>query len=273
MSWRLTATFDSGRRLLLAAAVVWVAGPMLFAQAKPAPITAENVAFDVASIRENVKSVDGRTHIYRHAESGQFLAVNASMRMLLQFAFDIPDAQILNGPAWLGSKFFDVDAKSDSAVDVWMSTLDFEHAKAAKEKMLQGLFADRFHLVAHRETRELPVYALVVAKTGSTLQVSKSGGTKYDNGRAQIIDQGASIATLADQLSKAAGRPVADKTGIDGRFDLTLKWTPDSGAPSSDADGPSLFTAVQEQLGLKLEPAKAPIPVLIIDHIEMPTAN
>src|SRR6202012_564029 len=100
----------------------------------------------------------------------QFVAGNASMRMLLQFAFDVPDAQILNGPAWLGSKFFDVDAKADSAVDDWMGTLDFEHAKAAKEKMLQALFADRFHLVTHRETRELPVYTLVVAKGGATLK-------------------------------------------------------------------------------------------------------
>jgi uncharacterized protein (TIGR03435 family) len=273
MSGRLAATFDTGRSLLLAAGVVWVAGPALHAQAKPSAITADNATFDVASIRENIKSVDGRTHIYRHAESGQFLAVNASMRVLIQFAFDMPDAQILNGPSWLGSKFFDVDAKADSAVDVWMGTLDFEHAKAAKEKMLQALFADRFHLVSHRETRELPVYALVVAKGGATLQPSQSAGTKYDNGRAQITDQGASIAILADQLSKAVGRPVIDKTGTAGRFDLTLKWTPDSGAPSSDPDGLSIFTAVQEQLGLKLEPAMAPIPVLVIDHVEMPSAN
>jgi len=272
MSGRIATKFAIGRKLLLAAAVTGVAGPALHAQAKPAPITADNAAFDVASIRENIKSVDGRTHIYRHPDDGQFLAINASLRVLIQFAFDMPDAQILNAPAWLGSRNFDVEAKADAAVEQWIHTLDSDRSKTAKQKMVQGLLADRFHLVTHEETRDLPVYALVVFKNGAKLQEAK-GGSKFDSGRSQITDLGAPIATLADQLSRVAGRPVVDKTGLAGRFDMTLKWTPDSSAPSSDSDGLSIFTAVQEQLGLKLEPTKAPIPVLVIDHVEMPSAN
>jgi uncharacterized protein (TIGR03435 family) len=273
---RFASKLDFRSKLLAITLVVMGASTSgAFGQADTPP-TAEGAlstaTFDVASIRENIKPIDRGTHIYRHPDDGQFVAINASMRSLLQFAFDMPDAQILNAPEWLGSRNFDVEAKADMAVDDWMRTLDSDHAKAAKEKMVQALLADRFRLVVHRETRELPVYVLVVAKGGAKLQEAK-GGAHFGGSRGEITDQGASIATLADQLSRVVGRPVVDKTGLAGRFDLTLKWTPESGAPQADSDGPSIFTAIQEQLGLKLESAKAPVPVLVIDHVEMPSAN
>jgi len=255
--------------------VMGAATPGAFGQADTPPAaeaTPSTPTFDVASIRENKTSTDGRIHIYRHPDDGQFVAINASMRALLQFAFDMPDAQILNAPEWLRSRHFDVDAKADGAVDNWMRTLDSDHANAAKQKMVQVLLADRFKLVTHQEPRELPVYVLVVAKGGAKLQEAK-GGSKFDINREQVTDQGAPISTLADQLARVVGRPVVDKTGIAGRFDVTLKWTPDSSVPQSDSDGPSIFTAIEEQLGLKLEPAKSAVPVLVIDRVEMPSAN
>jgi uncharacterized protein (TIGR03435 family) len=272
---RFVLKLDFRRKLLVATMMVMgVVVPSAFGQGggSPTEATPSTPTFDVASIRENKTSTDGRTHIYRHPDDGQFVAINASMRALLQFAFDMPDAQILNAPEWLRSRNFDVEAKADIAVDSWMHTLDSDHATAAKQKMVQSLLADRFKLVSHVEPRELPVYVLVVAKGGAKLQEAK-GGAKFDSNRAQITDQGASIATLADQLARVVGRPVVDKTGTAGRFDLTLKWTPDNGAPQPDSEGPSIFTAIQEQLGLKLEPAKSAVMVLVIDHVEMPSAN
>jgi uncharacterized protein (TIGR03435 family) len=194
-----------GRILLVAAVLMAIAVPNALGQASTGevaqvhPVAIEKPVFDIASIRENVKSTDGRTHIYRHPEDGQFIAINASMRVLLQFAFEMPDAQILNGPEWLGARNFDVQAKADGSVDEWIHTLDSDHAKATKEKMVQALLADRFKLVAHQETRELPVFALVLAKGGAKLKEAK-GGAKFDGGRGQITDQGASMIVLADQL-------------------------------------------------------------------------
>jgi uncharacterized protein (TIGR03435 family) len=265
---------DRVKLLVVTIAVLAVAISGAHGQAdKPAaeatPITA---TFDVASIRENVKSVDGRSHIYWHPENGQFTTMNVTLRGLLQFAFDMPDVQIVNAPDWLGRRSFDVEAKAGKPVDDWIHTLDSVHAREAKNQMVQALLAERFALKTHRETRDLPAYVLVVAKGGVKLHEAK-GGSRFDDGRSQITDSGATMATLADQIARVLGRPVVDKTEIAGRFDVTLKWTPDGSVPQSDTDPPSIFTAVQEQLGLKLESTKAPVPVLVVDHVEMPSAN
>lgn len=153
--------------------------------------------------------------------------------------------------------------------------------------MFQKLLADRFKLAVHWEMRELPVYALIVAKKGSKLQpakeTSQGSGTSAHSSRSgsQFTAKGVTLPELAQALSqelfRELGRDIIDKTEIKGRYDLTLNWTPDAGAATdaaSSADsGPSIFTAVQEQLGLKLEPAKAPVQVLVIDHAEMPSEN
>ena len=145
--------------------------------------------------------------------------------------------------------------------------------------MLQALLADRFGLKVHQETRQLPIYALVVAKGGPRFQPSKINGTTVSNGHAQITVTGSdhTVALLAEQLSRTLGRVVVDKTGLDGRYELSLKWTPDDapgGAGTAPADtGPSIFTAIQEQLGLKLESQKGPVPILVVDHIDLPSQN
>jgi uncharacterized protein (TIGR03435 family) len=149
--------------------------------------------------------------------------------------------------------------------------------------MIQQLLADQFKLVAHTETRQLPVYALVVAnpKTGPKIQPAKDLNRSISLNNGQIKAEGITLEDLAQKLTRSLsdvlGRVVIDQTGLTGRYDLTLKWTSDmttSTTPNSEPDAPpDIFTAIQEQLGLKLESTKAPVPVLVIDHVEMPSEN
>jgi uncharacterized protein (TIGR03435 family) len=244
--------------------------------------SAATPSFDVASIRENT-SHDQHTHnsIYNTWSNSRFTATNVPLKMLLQFSFDIPESRILGLPTWVDSTTFDIEAKSDASVDEQMGKLAPDQARQQKLAMLQALLAERFKLVTHTETRELPIFNLVVAKGGPNFKPSDKNGTTIDSGNMRIHVQGGddTIELLARELSQAVGRIVIDKTGIAGRYDLTLRWTPDSvptpmlnGAPDPNPP-PDIFTAVQEQLGLKLEPAKGAVPVLVIDHIERPSDN
>jgi len=158
--------------------------------------------------------------------------------------------------------------------------------------MLQSLLLDRFKLTFHRETKDLAVYALVTGKNGPKLHASETAGEmkrQFRIGRGQINLEGATMAGLADALSNLVGRNVLDRTGISGNYDIKLEWTPDesepsmfkgppadgagAGAPAPDASGPSVFTAIQEQLGLKLEAQKGPVEVMVIEHIEKASEN
>jgi uncharacterized protein (TIGR03435 family) len=246
---------------------------------------ANSPVFDVAAIRQNNSDHTARSHIYYSPGDGSFRAINVPMKMLLQFAFGLPETRIIGGPDWLSSIKFDVDAKADSSIDARMSTLSGDDARQEKQKMVRALLADRFKLIDHMETRELPIYILAPAKGGSKLQPSKSNGTTVDSWNNKIDVRGGdnTVALLAEELSKRLGRVVIDKTGIQGRYDILLNWTPDDGAAgplnggggiSAAADsGPSIFTAIQEQLGLKLESQKGPVEVLVIDSVDMPSAN
>ncbi len=170
---------------------------------------------------------------------------------------------------WIDSQRFDISAKSEG------------HGPVEKEQsnlMLRQLLADRFGLIFHRETKELVVYSLVVGKNGPKL---KEGGTTegpspggpYLSGPApgKLVGTRASMASLTRALSRSLGRPVNDETGLHGQYDFTLSWAPDDAG--ADASGPSLFTAVQDQLGLKLESKKAPVETIVIDHISTPSPN
>jgi uncharacterized protein (TIGR03435 family) len=204
--------------------------------------------------------------------------------MLVRWAFEMPETRIEGGPSWFNSTMFDIDAKADNAVDARMAGLSSDDGRREKERMVRALLGERFKLATHVETRELPIYALVVAKGGAKLGAIQSSGTTVNSGRARIEVQGSnSVALLAEELARVVGRVVIDKTGMEGRYDVKLNWTPDDGASSvsnasggssASADsGPSIFTALEEQLGLKLVPGKGPVEVLVIDHIEMPSAN
>jgi uncharacterized protein (TIGR03435 family) len=226
------------------------------------------VSFEVASIRPNMSGESGSSS---QTQNGRFIGRNQNLRDLIEHAYDVMDWQI-TGPAWILSERFDVTAKPPAGV----SGDQFE-------AMMQNLLAGRFKLQLHREQQERAVYALVVAKGGlKATPAPGEAGAKTNWSRDHIEAQHMSMAHFAERLSRVADRPVVDATGVAGAFDFELKWTPDSsrakpaensGAQLADLP-PSVFTAIEEQLGLKLEPRKAPVEILIVDHAEkVPTEN
>jgi uncharacterized protein (TIGR03435 family) len=236
--------------------------------------------FDVAAIHVHIPQPHDHNSIWSSPFNGQFKAANMSVVMLIQWAYEIPDTRILGAPGWARSTFFNIDAEADPSVDQQMHNLNSDAGRKVKERMLQALLTDRFQLVTHTETRELPIYALVVAKGGAKLgdiKDIKSGGTMVNSWRDHLEVQGSnSLELLAQVLADALGRPVVDRTGIAGRYHLTLEWTPDDAAsapPIRSNAPPSIFTALQEQLGLKLESQKGPVQVLVIDHVAQPSSN
>jgi uncharacterized protein (TIGR03435 family) len=239
------------------------------------------LAFEVAAIHQDNTSADGHHHIYNDPGQSHFRTINVSLKELLQFAYDIPKSQIFGGPRWFDSATFDIDAKADASVDKQLQALRPDQARHQKQLMVQTLLADRFQLTVHQETRQLPVYSLVVAKGGPKFKPSEANGTTIDTGRSRIHVQGSdnTIALLTRELAQSLGRVVLDNTGIDGRYDLRLWWTPDdspppmlNGAPDPNAP-PEMFAAIQEQLGLKLESTKGQVPVIVVDHAAMPSVN
>jgi uncharacterized protein (TIGR03435 family) len=257
--------------LMLAGALAprWIA----FAQ-QAAPPT-----FEVASIKPG--DPNSRQVSVGIRQGGRFSTTNASLETLIGFAYDVRNHQISGGPNWLDSAKFDIDAKPDGATPIPPGP-----AGAPRMRLLvQSLLADRFKLATHKETREEQVYELVLNKGGSKLREVPDPGLSRPNGlrlgRGELIGTAAPMSLLANQLSQRMGRSVIDKTGLGGRYDFTLKWTPDEGAPPTgpdatppaDTSGPSIFTAVQEQLGLRLQSARGPVEILVIDHAEKPDAN
>jgi uncharacterized protein (TIGR03435 family) len=252
-------------------------------------------SFEVASIKPD-KSDSGREGLM-FTPTG-LTAKNISLKRLIEEAYGVQDNEISGGPNWLDSKKYDIEAKvNGSAVDE-LSKLSLDQRKL----MLQPLLADRIQLKYHRETKELPTYTLILAKNGPKLQESKSGGIGPGGtegphfmritGRGQLSAQGVPLEFFVQMLSQQLGRQVLDKTGLMGTYDFTLQWAPapdesrgpmsraaeggDQGpdhAPPPDSSGPSIFTAIQDQLGLKLESQKAPVEVLVIDHVETPSEN
>jgi uncharacterized protein (TIGR03435 family) len=211
------------------------------------------------------------------------------LRAYIQMAFGIPPARIgwVIGPAWINRAKYVIQAKPPDSIRDAMRSMTIAEAAKEIEAMKQSLLADRFHLKAHFETREMPEYQLVLTKGGSKLQENpdstkgwiRPGGSEITG---KDVPIGALIGTL-ENIPDIGGRAVIDKTGLTRRYNVSLKWAPmdatsvaagvSGPAPSSGAEGASLFTAIQEQLGLKLVFAKRPAQVLVIDHIEQPTEN
>jgi uncharacterized protein (TIGR03435 family) len=259
--------------LLPLAATAQTPGP------KTTPAPTFDPTFDVISFHLSPPSPDGHNHIWNDPHESHFRTGNLSIRDLIQYAYNLPKSQILGGPPWLNSAMYDIDAKSDPEQDARLKAMSGEDATQQKRLMVQALLADRFALTTHREPRELPIYNLVLAKGGPKFQPSTRDGTTIDTGRSRMHIAGSddTIALLAPELAQSQGRVVVNKTGLSGRYDLSLRWPPDdapppllNGAPDPNAP-PGLFTAIQEQLGLKLEPTKGPVDV--IDKIEQPSPN
>jgi uncharacterized protein (TIGR03435 family) len=283
-------------RLLLVAGLMAVAGPCVRAQ-EPSTATADVKlpAFDVVSIKPD-KSGGGMIRVMNRPDG--YSASNISLKMLIQAAYGIREDLISGAPGWADSARYDIDAKVDGADVEALKKLSPEQRRL----ILQPLLADRFKLKVHTEIKQLPVYELVVAKGGPKLKEATAGDT-YANGikgpdgvgrggmvrmgRGQLTAQGVPMTSVVNILSQQLHRTVIDKTGLAGKYDLELNWTPDegegmgpppgSGQPHADVppegSGPSIFTALQEQLGLRLQSAKGPVDTLVIDHVEMPTEN
>jgi uncharacterized protein (TIGR03435 family) len=244
------------------------AGLTAGAFAQPA---AELPEFEAASVKPN-KSGSG--HSSSHDTEGQLVATNMSLRDYIRWAFGVKDYQI-SGPDWLQSERFDIVAKFPP-----------HNGKNEVGPRLQKLLADRFRLAVHRETREFPVYALVPAKNGPKLTAVEDTGSHNTNGsRGHLTGQGINMTRLAEFLSRQMERPVVDLTDLKGVYDITLDWTPDEAAgtvkPGADPKaltdappGPDLLTALQQQLGLKLRPQKAPLELIVVDRVErVPVEN
>ena len=220
-----------------------------------------------------------------------FSAWFISPQQIISIAYGVESFQLSGGPSWLPSERFDVEVKMDSATADALGKLNPEQRAHAQQQMLQALVAERFQLKVHRETKEGTIYTLVIAKGGSKLREAKPGvpgmgdmGSKFSG---DLTAQTVPIAQLAKILTQMLGHPVLDKTELKGVYDFELRFTPDDrlqpppGAPPdsrlppppADSNAPSLFDALQEQLGLKLESGKGPVDVIVIDHVERPSGN
>ena len=269
----------------------------------------EQPRFEVASVKPNKK--DDR-QISIQTQGDRYTASGVSLGVLIRSAYQVQEFQIVGGPDWLDSDRFDVVAKAEP--DAGAASAMRAPGPTRQQLMLRSLLAERFNLVVHKETRQMPVYALVLARSDGTLgpQLHRSttdctnvGAVRGRAGNASpptapwlqppgcgtnvgpgvVLAGGRTMAQFATALStltntgSSLNRLVVDRTGLEGTFDVNLKFTPEyippvgPGMPPIDANGPSIFTAVQEQLGLKLEAQRGPVEVLVIDRVGQPTPD
>jgi bla regulator protein BlaR1 len=288
---------SGGKKLLLAGVGMFalalpivvriLSAPLVLAQS---PASAEPT-FEVTSVKPDLTGAPAR---YVRQTPGRVSISNLTLKDLLMFAYQVKDFQILGGPGWIDSAQYDIEGKAGGSP-----------SQAQIKPMMQALLRDRFKLALHHDTKELPIYELKVAKGGLKLQPLKEGsciafdpnhslpaGQKpsdfcgsLSNGRGRLDATSTTMVDLSRDLSVMIGRTVVDKTGVTGAFALHLTFVPDETMPQFPVptgdpvnptppdDGPSVFAAVQEQLGLKLESGKGPVEVLVIDHVEKPTEN
>jgi uncharacterized protein (TIGR03435 family) len=284
------------KRIIAGARVILLTAVGLFGQSSPPPLT-----FEVASVKPS--GTDDRRSMIQIQPGGSFRTSGSTLKMLVTFAYDVREFQVSSGPGWINTDRFDIVAKAEHSAGAENPPDDprkmtEEQRKTIGDQMrerLRALLADRFQLTLHRETKEQSVYALVVAKSGSKLQAAQQQegtgprGPMMRMGRGELSGQGVALDMLTRTLSSQLGRTVIDRTGLKGNFDFKLTWTPDPGQsagppgggpppgvdapPPPDPNGPSVFTALQEQLGLRLESQKGPVEMLVIDHVEKASEN
>ena len=221
--------------------------------------------FEVASIKSSRPDAKAPSDI---SPIGT-VSMNTTVKSLIFMAYQIQEYQIAGAPKWLDSEYYRVDAKPPAGP---LPSEQRERMDQTSER-LRFLLAERFQLRAHHETRNLQEYDLVVAKGGSKLKEMERDTVnfKLSLGKGKIVTRGgAKIGMLVNVLAGALHYPVVDKTGLDRYYDIQLNYSMDDSLPDA---GPSLFAALEEQLGLKLEARKGPIDVLVIDHVERPSEN
>jgi uncharacterized protein (TIGR03435 family) len=283
----------------------FVAGPPLMAQASAQPSAPDvdsllqSAKFEVVSIHPD--DPDGHTSRIGFMPDGRFVANGITMKRLACMAYGIQDFQMDGGPSWFASERFAIQAKSESQIEELLPKLSNEQRTLVGRQMVKAIFADRLNLALRLESRQMSTLALVVDKNGPRLHEAKSGdnypnGMKDANGVAHagmmsfngtsITAQGVKLDNLASFLSSNLNQIVQNKTGLDGKYDFTLEWSPDADrprAPQANAEGGStitdgnsgvsVFTAIKEQLGLKLEPQKSAVPFYVVEKVEKPTEN
>jgi uncharacterized protein (TIGR03435 family) len=244
-------------------------------------ILAANIAlcqaeFDAVSIKPSAPDARGGGY---NLSPGRLNAKNQSLRDLVKFAYRLQEYQVSGALGWMDTEHYEVVATFPAAT-----------TEAQRALMMQAMLADRFGLAVHRESKEISGYALVVGKNGSKFHAADSGQQggmmmgRSASGLRTLTATSAKMADFASLLAGLLGRPVEDRTGLNGIFDFTMEWTPDSlsetpsgkGGQEASADGqsgPTLFTALQESLGLKLENSKATVEVIVIDRAVKASAN
>jgi len=259
------------------------------------PQSAARPKFEVISVKQDLSDTVPASMSY---QAGRFTARNFSLGRLINNAYG--PQKIVGAPNWYSSERFDIDAKVEESLAEKLRKRPFGEQLAEVMLMLQSALEDRFQLKLRHESRELPVYALVVAKGGPKLTPTTLPPNDPDHPAdpeirrpripepGQFIATGTPVASILGTVSRELGGPIVlDQTGLKGEYDFTLKWTPGAGLPTSaapsaqdsdiaplpDPSGTSIFTALQEQLGLKLETKKAPVDVLVITHVERPSGN
>jgi len=235
---------------LLAAAIPCVA----IALAQP--------AFEAASIKPSAPDQPGSLMT---GDRSRFVLQNYSLKHCIQDAYSVQENQILGGPKWLDGDHYDIEGKLAAGTP-----------PSQRLAMLQTLLADRFHLELHRETRTVPGYAVVAARGGPKLSKPENpdAPSSWGSGSNMANGRNVNMAGFAQTLSRSLNRPVVDETSYRDQFDFLLHWSADAAPLSGDAEpAPSLFAAIQEQLGLKLEARRLPVEVLVIDRAEKPTEN
>jgi uncharacterized protein (TIGR03435 family) len=229
-----------------------------------AGLSVQTTNFEVASIRPSSAAPGAGTSVNLF-EGGRIRITNEPAKLLIRFAFRLQDAQIIGGPNWLDQDRFDIEAKTGRSQKPTAEEF---------EPMFQALLTDRFGLQFHRETKELTVGALVVAKGGPKLTLSREElGSSSTNGGSKKLDlvaTGTSMALLASYVGNRLNRIVVDRTGLSGSYDFKLEWAPDG---EVDSPAPPLVSALQDQLGLRIEAQKAQVEVLVIERITRPTEN
>jgi uncharacterized protein (TIGR03435 family) len=229
-------------------------------------------AFEVASVKPSQPGTRGGK---LNTEPGRLTITNIPLRTCIKAAYHLQDYQLIGGPGWSEGERYDIVATAESPVGDDQLMI-----------MLRRLLEERFKLAVHRETKEMPGYALVIGKSGSKLREGALAGKGWiRNGVGSMNGEEVSMTQLAESLSGRLRQPVMDQTGIKGVFYLKLEWAPDptlarnpeeakeSPAAESSASGASIFTALQEQLGLRLEGRKVPAEILVIDRVEKPSVN
>jgi uncharacterized protein (TIGR03435 family) len=243
--------------------------------------------FEVASIKPSSSS-DPRT-LLQVLPGGGLRTSGATLRFLLTLAYQVRSFQILDGPGWINSDRFEIIATIDRSRPDGDEPSDptkvtpgqFTIMQNEMRPRLMALLAERFGLRVHRETREQPIYELIVGRGGPKIDAATGNFGGLHIAKNQFVGEGATIEMLSTALANQIGRAVADRTGLVGSFNFKLNWTPDESIPPNGGDsvstldqgGPSIFTAIREQLGLELRATKGPAEVLVVDHVEHPSAN